>query len=87
MFNPKIISVLAQLSTIVAVVVLVHHRGERVRPVRPIGTPQIIATPGKFAIRSSPRGQLVTIETITRKRLYFDASLSIDNSGLMRYVP
>jgi hypothetical protein len=45
MFNPKIISVLAPLSTIVALVVLVHHRGEPVRPVTPFGTPQIIATP------------------------------------------
>jgi cytochrome c peroxidase len=81
MFNPKIISVLAQLSTIVAVVVLVHHRGERVRPVRPIGTPQIIATPLGLPSVPVPADNPVTIETITLgKRLYFDASLSIDNS-------
>jgi hypothetical protein len=43
MFNPKIISALALVSTIV--VVLVYHRGERVRPVGAIGTLQTIATP------------------------------------------
>jgi len=81
MFNPKIISVLALLSTILVVVVLVHHRGEPVRPVRPIGTPQIIATPLGVPPVPVPADNPVTIDTITLgKRLYFDTSLSIGNS-------
>jgi cytochrome c peroxidase len=80
MFNRKIISVLA-LSTILVVVVRVHRRGEPVRPVRPIGTPQTIATPLGLPPVPVPADNPVTIETITLgKRLYFDTSLSIDNS-------
>jgi cytochrome c peroxidase len=79
MFNPKIISALALVSTIV--VVLVYHRGEPVRPVRPIGTPQTIATKLGLPPVPVPADNPGTVETITLgKRLYFDTSLSIDNS-------
>lgn len=79
MFNRKIISALAPVSTIV--VVLVCHRGERVRPVSPIGTPQTIATPLGLPPVPVPADNPVTVETVTLgKRLYFDTSLSIDKS-------
>ena len=76
---PRIISAL--LSTIVAVVVIVYHRGEAVRPVRPIGTPQTSATPLGLPPVPVPADNPVTAETIALgKRLYFDTSLSIDKS-------
>jgi len=79
--NPRIISALALLSTIVAVVVIVYHRGEPVRPVKPIGTPQTIATPLGLPPVPVPADNPVTVETIALgKRLYFDTSLSIDKS-------
>ncbi len=79
--NPRIISALALLSTIVAVVVIVCHRGEPVRPVKPIGTPQTIATPLGLPPVPVPADNPVTVETIALgKRLYFDTSLSIDKS-------
>lgn len=82
MFNRKTISALALLSTIVAVVVLVYHRGEPVRPVRPIGTPQTIATPLGLPPVPVPADNPVTVETVTLgKRLFFDTSLSIDRSN------
>jgi cytochrome c peroxidase len=81
MFSRKIISALALLSTIVAVVVPVHYRGERVRPVRAIGTPQTIATPLGLPPVPVPADNPLTVETVALgKRLYFDKSLSIDNS-------
>ena len=81
MFNRKIISALALLSTIAAVVVLIYHRGEPVRPIRPIGTPQTIATPLGLPPVPVPADNPVTVETVTLgKRLYFDTSLSIDKS-------
>jgi hypothetical protein len=43
MFNRKIISSLALFSIVAPV--LIYRRAEQVRPVRPIGTPQTIATP------------------------------------------
>ena len=79
--NPRIISALALLSTIVAVVVIDYHRGEPVRPVKPIGTPQTIATPLGLPPVPVPADNPVTVETIALgKRLYFDTSLSIDKS-------
>jgi cytochrome c peroxidase len=79
--NPRIISALALLSTILAVVVIVYHRGEPVRPAKPIGTPQIIATPLGLPPVPVPADNPVTVETIgLGKRLYFDTSLSIDKS-------
>ena len=80
MFNRKIISVLA-LSTILVVVVLVHHGGEAVRPVRPIGAPQTITSPLGLPPVPVPADNPVTAETVTLgKRLYLDTSLSIDKS-------
>jgi len=79
--NTKITSALALFSTIVAVVVLVYRRGEPVRPVRPIGTPQTIATPLGLPPVLVPADNPVTVETVALgKRLYFDTSLSIDKS-------
>jgi cytochrome c peroxidase len=79
--NPRIISALTLLSTIVAVVVTVYHRGEPVRPINPIGTPQTIATPLGLPPVPVPADNPVTVETIALgKRLYFDTSLSIDKS-------
>ena len=81
MLNPRIISALALLSTIVTLVVIVYHRGETVRPVKPIGTPQTIATPLGLPPVPVPADNPVTVETIALgKRLYFDTSLSIDKS-------
>ena len=62
--NPRIISALALLSTIVAVVVIDYHRGEPVRPVKPIGTPQTIATPLGLPPVPVPADNPVTVETI-----------------------
>ena len=79
MFNHKIISTIALFSIVAAV--LIYHRGEPVRPVRPIGAPQTIATPLGLPPVQVPADNPVTVETVTLgKRLYFDTSLSIDKS-------
>jgi len=79
MFNRKIISALALFLTVAAV--LIYRRGEPVRPVRPIGTPQTIATPLGLPPVPVPADNPVTVETVALgKRLYFDTSLSIDKS-------
>src|ERR1700720_971294 len=79
MFNRKVISALALFPIVAAV--LIYRRAEQVRPVRPIGKPQTIATPLGLPPVPVPADNPVTIETITLgKRLYFDTSLSIDNS-------
>jgi cytochrome c peroxidase len=79
MFNRKIISALA-LFVIVAAV-LIYRRAEQVRPVRPIGKPQTIATPLGLPPVPVPKDNPLTVETVALgKRLYFDKSVSIDNS-------
>ena len=82
--NHRIISALAPFLTIVAVVVLVYHRGDpvtSVRPVRPIGTPQTITTPLGLPPVPIPADNPLTVETAALgKRLFFDMSLSIDKS-------
>lgn len=79
MFNAKIISALTLFS--IVAVMLTYGSGEFVRPVRPIGTPQGIATPLGLPPVPVPADNPSTLETITLgKRLYFDTSLSIDNS-------
>ena len=79
MFNAKIISALT-LFSIVAVMITCCS-GEPVRPVRPIGTPHSIATPLGLPPVPVPADNPGTLETITLgKRLFFDTSLSIDNS-------
>jgi cytochrome c peroxidase len=79
MFNRKIISALALLS--IAAAVLIYRRAEEVKPVRPIGTPETIATPLGLPPVPVPADNPVTVETVALgKRLYFDTSLSIDKS-------
>jgi cytochrome c peroxidase len=69
MFNRKIISALALFLTVAAV--LIYRRGEPVRPVRPIGTPQTIATPLGLPPVPVPADNPVTVETVALgKRLY-----------------
>jgi hypothetical protein len=55
MFNRKIISALALFLTVAAV--LIYRRGEPVRPVRPIGTPQNYCDSARIASGPSPRRQ------------------------------
>ena len=57
MFNPKIISVLAPLSTILAVVVLVHHRGEPIRTGQANRYAANYRDSARIASGSSPRRQ------------------------------
>jgi cytochrome c peroxidase len=79
MLNRKIISALTLFS--IVAVVLIYRRGEQVRPVRPIGTPQTIATPLGLPPVPVPADNPLTVETVALgKRLYFDTSLSIDKS-------
>jgi cytochrome c peroxidase len=79
MFNRKIISELALFSIVAAM--LIHRRGEHLRPMRPIGKPQTIATPLGLPPVPVPADNPVTVEAVTLgKRLYFDTSLSIDKS-------
>ena len=79
MFNRKIISVLALFSIVAAV--LIYRRVEQVRPVRPIGKPQTIATPLGLPPVPVPADNPLTVETVALgKRLYFDKAVSIDNS-------
>jgi len=79
MSNRKIISALALFSIVTAV--LIYRRAEQVRPVRPIGMPQTIATPLGLPPVPVPPDNPLTIETVALgKRLYFDTSLSIDKS-------
>jgi cytochrome c peroxidase len=79
MSNRKIVSALALFSIVGTV--LIYPRAERVRPVRPIGKPQTIATPLGLPPVPVPADNPVTVETVALgKRLYFDASLSIDKS-------
>jgi cytochrome c peroxidase len=80
MSKRKIISALALFSTIVAVV-QVSHRAEAVRPVRPVGKPQTIATPLGLPPVPVPADNPITVETVALgKRLYFDKALSVDKS-------
>jgi hypothetical protein len=67
MFNPKIISAFALVSTIV--VVLVYRREEQVRPLRPIGKPQTIATPLRLPPVPVPADNPLTVETVGRTTL------------------
>jgi cytochrome c peroxidase len=79
MFNRKIISALALFLSVAAV--LIYRRADQVRPVRPIGEPQTIATPLGLPPVPVPADNPVTVETVALgKRLYFDTSLSIDKS-------
>ena len=79
MFNRKIISALALFLTVAAV--LIYRRGEPVREVRPIGTPQTIATPLGLPPVPVPADNPITVEKVALgKRLFFDMSLSIDKS-------
>lgn len=79
MFNRKIISALALFLIVAAV--LIYSRAEQVRPVRPIGKPQTIATPLGLPPVPVPADNPLTVETVALgKRLYFDTSLSIDKS-------
>ena len=79
MFNRKIISALALFLIVAAV--LIYPRAERVRPVRPIGKPQTIATPLGLPPVPVPADNPLTVETVALgKRLYFDKALSIDKS-------
>jgi cytochrome c peroxidase len=82
--NHRIISALALFLTIVAVVVLIYHRSEpviSVRPVWPIGTPVMIATPLGLPPVPVPADNPVTVQKVALgKRLFFDNSLSIDKS-------
>jgi cytochrome c peroxidase len=78
MFNRKIMAL--ALFLIVAAG-LICRRGEPVRPVRPIGTPQTTATPLGLPPVPVPADNPLTVETVALgKRLYFDTSLSIDKS-------
>jgi cytochrome c peroxidase len=77
--NSKIISALALFSIVAPV--LIYRRAEHVRPVRPIGKPQTIATPLGLPPVPVPADNPSTVETVALgKRLYFDEALSIDNS-------
>jgi cytochrome c peroxidase len=61
--------------------VLIYSFAEHVRPVRPIGKPQTIATPLGLPPVPVPADNPLTVETVALgKRLYFDERLSIDNS-------
>jgi cytochrome c peroxidase len=80
--NRRSISAIASFLTIAAVVVLVYHRSEPARPVRPIGTPKIITTPLGLPPVAIPADNPVTVEKVALgKRLFFDPSLSIDKSA------
>jgi len=79
MSKSKIISALAPISIVAAM--FIYRSDEQVRAAGPIGTPQTIATPLGLPPVPVPADNPITIEKVALgKRLFFDASLSIDKS-------
>ncbi|HEY2236436.1 MAG TPA: cytochrome c peroxidase [Candidatus Angelobacter sp.] len=74
----KIISALALISIVAAMFI---YRDEQVKAARPIGKPQKIATPLGLPPVPVPADNPLTVEKVAvGKRLFFDKSLSVDNS-------